>query len=180
LELFFRANLGLGGLGVGSAVPVGVPLPWPTATAPTGWIKCNGASFSLTAYPNLALVYPTGVLPDLRGEFIRGFDDGRGVDIARTLLSPQGATTIRSAALDYYGRDSAYSDAISGTAFSDHDFVSKTQPDNAMSPVNGPLDLVMKDNGMQCTQLNTRIDDYSVWFSVRPRNVALNYIVRAA
>ncbi|MGX4935630.1 tail fiber protein (plasmid) [Escherichia coli] len=66
------------GLGEGSALPVGVPVPWPSATPPTGWLKCNGAAFSSEKYPNLAKVYPTNKLPDLRGEFIRGWDDGRG------------------------------------------------------------------------------------------------------
>ncbi|NPF48069.1 phage tail protein, partial [Escherichia coli] len=33
------------GLGEGSALPVGVPVPWPTATPPAGWLKCNGATF---------------------------------------------------------------------------------------------------------------------------------------
>ncbi|HFV5328740.1 TPA: phage tail protein, partial [Escherichia coli] len=68
------------GLGEGSALPVGVPVPWPSATPPTGWLKCNGAAFSAEEYPELAKVYPTNKLPDLRGEFIRGWDDGRGVD----------------------------------------------------------------------------------------------------
>ncbi|UGF32101.1 hypothetical protein LQQ80_25935 (plasmid) [Escherichia coli] len=36
--------------------------------------------FLLKMYPNLAKAYPTNKLPDLRGEFIRGWDDGRGVD----------------------------------------------------------------------------------------------------
>ncbi|HCL9885217.1 TPA: tail fiber protein, partial [Escherichia coli] len=30
-------------MGDGSALPVGVPVPWPSATPPTGWLKCNGA-----------------------------------------------------------------------------------------------------------------------------------------
>ncbi|EFV4515301.1 phage tail protein, partial [Escherichia coli] len=68
------------GLGEGSALPVGVPVPWPSATPPTGWLKCNGAAFSAEEYPELAKAYPTNKLPDLRGEFIRGWDDGRGVD----------------------------------------------------------------------------------------------------
>ncbi|PBR71447.1 phage tail protein, partial [Escherichia coli] len=71
------------GLGEGSALPVGVPVPWPSATPPTGWLKCNGAAFSAEEYPELAKVYPTNKLPDLRGEFIRGWDDGRGVDAGR-------------------------------------------------------------------------------------------------
>ncbi|WP_234025964.1 phage tail protein, partial [Escherichia sp. R10] len=78
------------GLGEGSALPVGVPVPWPSATPPTGWLKCNGAAFSSEKYPNLAKAYPTNKLPDLRGEFIRGWDDGRGVDAGRQLLSSQG------------------------------------------------------------------------------------------
>ncbi|WP_435091714.1 phage tail protein, partial [Escherichia coli] len=43
-----RTNLGLG---EGSALPVGVPVPWPSATPPTGWLKCNGAPFSAEEYP---------------------------------------------------------------------------------------------------------------------------------
>ncbi|MFP0167834.1 tail fiber protein, partial [Escherichia sp. WS1088] len=81
------------GLGEGSALPVGVPVPWPSATPPTGWLKCNGAAFSSEKYPNLAKVYPTLKLPDLRGEFIRGWDDGRGVDAGRVILSIQGWLT---------------------------------------------------------------------------------------
>ncbi|EGO6734443.1 phage tail protein [Escherichia coli] len=77
------------GLGEGSALPVGVPVPWPSETPPTGWLKCNGAAFSAEEYPELAKAYPDLRLPDLRAEFIRGWDDGRGIDIARTLLSVQ-------------------------------------------------------------------------------------------
>ncbi|HGG4455226.1 TPA: phage tail protein [Salmonella enterica subsp. enterica serovar Virchow] len=78
------------GLGEGSALPVGVPVPWPLETPPTGWLKCNGAAFSSEMYPKLAKAYPTNKLPDLRGEFIRGWDDGRGVDAGRAILSAQG------------------------------------------------------------------------------------------
>lgn len=76
-------------LGAGSALPVGVPVSWPLASAPEGWLKCNGAAFTASQYPELAKVYPALKLPDLRGEFIRGWDDGRGVDAGRTLLSSQ-------------------------------------------------------------------------------------------
>ncbi|HHN5822503.1 TPA: tail fiber protein, partial [Escherichia coli] len=86
-----RTNLGLG---EGSALPVGVPVPWPSATPPTGWLKCNGAPFSAEEYPKLAKAYPKLELPDLRGEFIRGWDDERGVDSARLLLSSQAASIL--------------------------------------------------------------------------------------
>jgi phage-related tail fiber protein len=69
------------------------------ATAPTGWLKANGAAVSRTTYNALFAAIGTtfGVgngsttfnLPDLRGEFIRGLDDGRGVDAGRLLGSAQ-------------------------------------------------------------------------------------------
>ena len=71
-------------------LPAGIPQPWPTATPPTGWLKCNGSAFDKTKYPKLAEVYPSGYLPDLRAEFIRGFDDGKGVDSGRNVGTWQG------------------------------------------------------------------------------------------
>ena len=56
----------------GSGVPVGVPLPWPTDTAPTGYAIMAGQAFDTTAYPKLAAAYPSGVLPDMRGQTIKG------------------------------------------------------------------------------------------------------------
>lgn len=72
-----------------SSLP-GTPIAWPLTTAPSGYLKCNGASFNKTQYPKLALAYPSGVLPDLRGNVMRGWDDGRGIDSGRAILSEQG------------------------------------------------------------------------------------------
>ena len=70
-------------------VPVGVPMAWPTGYPPSGYFECNGSSFNKNQFPKLAAAYPRGFLPDLRGEFIRGWDNGRGVDEYRGLLSLQ-------------------------------------------------------------------------------------------
>jgi microcystin-dependent protein len=59
---------------------------WGTSTVPSGWLECNGQSTA--GYPNLITLFGTN-LPDLRGEFIRGWDNGRGVDVDRVLLSAQ-------------------------------------------------------------------------------------------
>ena len=59
-------------LAAGTGVPVGVPLPWPTDTAPDGYIIMAGQEFDKTAYPKLAAAYPSGVLPDMRGQTIKG------------------------------------------------------------------------------------------------------------
>lgn len=72
-----------------SNFPAGIPVPWPVATPPAGWLACNGQTFDKGMYPQLAKAYPTGYLPDLRGVFIRGWDNGRRFDNGRTLLSYQ-------------------------------------------------------------------------------------------
>lgn len=59
-------------LAAGTGVPVGVPLPWPTDTAPDGYVIMAGQEFDTTAYPKLAAAYPSGVLPDMRGQTIKG------------------------------------------------------------------------------------------------------------
>nr|WP_241538233.1 tail fiber protein [Xenorhabdus sp. KK7.4] len=71
------------------SVPVGVPLPWPQANPPSGYLICNGERFDKAKCPQLAKAYPSGFLPDLRGEFIRGLDAGRNVDSGRKILSSQ-------------------------------------------------------------------------------------------
>ena len=74
---------------INNYLPVGVPLPWPTNQPPAGWLECNGSTFDKNKFPKLAVVYPTGKLPDLRGVFIRGKDNLRGLDPYRDILSYQ-------------------------------------------------------------------------------------------
>lgn len=68
---------------------IGVPIPYPLATVPAGCLAMNGQRFDKNRYPKLGQKYPSGVLPDMRGEFPRGWDNGRGVDAGRGLLSAQ-------------------------------------------------------------------------------------------
>lgn len=70
-------------------VPIGMILPYPTASPPTGWLIANGSSYNTITYPGLVPLYPTGNLPDARGVVIRGWDNGRGVDPGRALLTEQ-------------------------------------------------------------------------------------------
>jgi microcystin-dependent protein len=84
-------------------VPIGAVFHLATSTVPTGYLKCNGdtvpngsgtiqgvtANFS-ALYTALGSTYGSaGKLPDLRGEFVRGFDDGRGIDTSRVFGSTQ-------------------------------------------------------------------------------------------
>lgn len=164
----FLQNLGLG---EGSALPVGVPVPWPSATPPTGWLKCNGAAFSAEDYPNLAKAYPTLKLPDLRGEFIRGWDGGKGVDSGRTLLSAQGDAIRNITGVVGYssiGDSQGLLGYVSG-AFSASESKAPALSGTSASGYQRSLYANFNASAVVPTANENR-----------PRNIAFNYIVRAA
>ncbi|YCH28952.1 hypothetical protein M1D48_12115 [Erwinia sp. D4-22] len=80
---------------VDAVYPVGMRMDWPLASLPDNpalgikFLRLTGASFDETLYPKLAPIYPSGILPDMRGNVARGYDDGRGIDQDRALLSEQ-------------------------------------------------------------------------------------------
>ncbi len=173
-----RTNLGLG---EGSALPVGVPVPWPSATPPTGWLKCNGAAFSAEEYPELAKAYPTNKLPDLRGEFIRGWDDGRGMDTGRAILSAQGDAirniygefrTVNTENYSIWESVDSFKGAVvplnpstNNSYFSLIRSMVTERTDGAVYP---------KVIGLDASRIVPTANEN------RPRNIAFNYIVRAA
>ncbi|MCY3450278.1 phage tail protein [Citrobacter freundii] len=163
----FVKNLGLG---EGSALPVGVPIPWPSATPPTGWLKCNGAAFTASQYPKLALAYPALRLPDLRGEFIRGWDDGRGVDSGRSLLSSQTGMLEkhRHIIVANEGYDAAEEwdiGVIVKSSYAQGRGIDAAAPGTLIaSPTLHTKGRIGNTGGAE----------------TRPRNIAFNYIVRAA
>lgn len=65
---------------------------WGTSNAPVGWLELNGQAFDKSKNPTLATLYPSGVVPDIRGQFVRAWDHGAGVDSdsGRGVLSTQG------------------------------------------------------------------------------------------
>ncbi|EFC2866137.1 phage tail protein [Escherichia coli] len=159
------------GLGEGSALPVGVPVPWPSATPPTGWLKCNGAAFSAEEYPELAKAYPTNKLPDLRGEFIRGWDDGRGIDAGRVLLS------IQAGMLEKHRHPVVANDGYD----SKEEWELATIFRRAYTQGRG-LDAAAAGGSLiPSPTLHSRGSIGNTGGSeTRPRNIAFNYIVRAA
>ncbi|MCO7254763.1 phage tail protein [Dickeya oryzae] len=143
----------------------GIPLPWPQSMAPTGWLKCNGQSFDKNLYPKLAQVYPSGLLPDLRGEFIRGWDDGRGVDSNRSLLSLQG-DAIRNITGFVSGAFVGF-DLFQGAFFD-----TGSRYANVATPTGGVN--LNDDFAFDASRVVPTANEN------RPRNIAFNYIVRAA
>lgn len=133
---------------------IGVPVPYPLAALPARHIAMNGAAFNTATYPKLALVYPSGVVPDLRGEFLRGWDNGRGADSGRALLSMQAA--------------------LAGTITG----LSSTLPVNTSTGGTPILDW-MSFNGAQFNDDNTSKVITVTPGDTRPRNVSFNFICRA-
>ncbi|HGC2640857.1 TPA: tail fiber protein [Escherichia coli] len=167
------------GLGEGSTLPVGVPVPWPSSRPPEGWLQCNGAAFTRTKYPKLAVAYPDLRLPDLRGEFIRGWDDLRMIDRGRLLLSTQEATYICTAIQAYHGVAGG-ADIQAGISFASHDNdiinITPDQPRTGNGILYGrkPVDRwAIARAGKLVSNEKDR------WIAIRPRNIAFNYIVRA-
>ncbi|QTA13397.1 phage tail protein [Escherichia albertii] len=178
------------GLGEGSALPVGVPVPWPSATPPTGWLKCNGAAFSAEEYPELAKAYPTNKLPDLRGEFIRGWDDGRGVDAGRALLSLQDDSFEAHRHESFFYAGISRNETPLKNLPSSDEMLTLSSTTNALSPdgIDATNSLIgnddyncliegNKNNKRTATGLSTSIVGAA---ETRPRNISFNYIVRAA
>ncbi|WP_033577749.1 phage tail protein [Dickeya chrysanthemi] len=153
---------------------IGIPQPWPLAEAPEGWLKCNGQTFDTTKYPQLAKLYPAGTLPDLRGEFIRGWDDGRGIDTDRKLLAEQTDAIRNISGSLYYGVDGEYSldeSYFNGALYYDlkarvHD--SQNRISWTEFPANSWFPAVFDASRVVPTASENR-----------PRNIAFSYIVKA-
>jgi len=128
-----------------SAMPTGAMIMWPTATAPSGFVEAAGQSTA--PYPSLAPIYGSN-LPDMRGEFVRGFDNGRGVDSGRAIRSFQ-ADEIKAHTHDYFlwsPGGGGYSDGMSNDGTVD----------------NRPATPTTSTGGSE----------------TRPRNVAMMYIIK--
>ncbi|HHL9593299.1 TPA: phage tail protein [Citrobacter braakii] len=161
-EIFIFANVGLGA----GAPAIGIPFFWPSAVMPNTvmdewsdmvFLKFNNSTFSATTYPKLALVYPGLTLTEHRGEFIRIWDDGRGVDSGRPLLSAQDASAINLLLGENSNQPGLGQIAVSN--------------DDGQNVSSGWS--VAKNPG----QIHN--SDGVNFAKVRPRNIAWNFLVRA-
>lgn len=132
------------------------PVPYPKNTPPTGYLMLMGQSISSSTYPILYSLYGE-TLPDMRAMTIRGWDNGRGIDSGRSILSYQ-ADTIKSHS---------------------HNIWFGTDPNNVRSPA---IDSTITPSPQQVTnptlggvgQIQSTGD-----VETRVKNIAFNYIVKA-
>jgi len=165
-------------------VPTGTISAFGGSTAPTGYLECNGQSTS--GYAALAAVVGSNV-PDLRGEFIRGWDNGRGVDSGRNILTAQGEeykshnhtsnsagthnhslSSIGNHTHTYYNRNQrGDGDTDGGTNIADDGTTTRNTGSG------GSHSHTVGNNGSHSHTINA-----SGGAETRPRNISLLYIIK--
>lgn len=159
------------------------------ATPPTGWLKANGAAVSRTAYGDLYAAIGTTYgggdgsstfnVPDARGEFLRAWDDGRGVDASRAFGTVQDGTWLRTLVQEWTGNDSVSTgNYVVGVPHANPDLVISNAggpggavPAGALAASGNPWQSAASDN---FAQGNVFVDSGAMnrWIRTRPRNMA--------
>lgn len=178
-----------------TAIPAGTIMHHGGATAPAGFLICDGSTVATTSYPDLftAIGYTYGgggnqfVLPNLLGEFIRGWDRGRGIDAGRNLGSEQ---------LDDIGNhqhnfdDTWLIQSDGGNPITNNRNLDGTFGTPARDVNGNPIDYGAYVNPVNDTSYNDGgVNDNVIWTvanrtasagggEVRPRNVALLPIIK--
>lgn len=158
---------------------------------PPGWLKRNGAAVSRTVYASLFATIGTtygsgdGVttfnLPEGRGEFDRGWDDGRGVDVGRVRGSAQQATALRTMPVEWVGADVSGGQFNFGNPYAQADEIISDGPSpvGAVSAVGGQLQGGYADNSMKAEADGSSTGvSANRWIRFRPRNVAYLPIIK--
>ncbi len=160
---------------------------FPFASVPSTYLICNGQAISRTTYAALyakiGTTYGAGDgsttfnLPDLRGEFIRGWDNGRGVDSGRALGSTQAQGTARPTT------------AFTGTTSTDgaHTHGHGNQPNLVGAGGTANFGYTPGSTGMATSPTTTSAGNHTHTVSItgggdsetRPRNVAMVYAIKA-
>ena len=161
-------------------VPSGTVLYFAGSAAPAGWLKANGAAVSRTAYAALFAAIGTTYgggdfrntfnLPDLRGEFIRGWDDGRGVDTPR----PMGSAQVDAVRQHYHGIGYISPNNDDG-AFVVRNWTTTEQ--QTLQFINGNGNSAIRTLSASSNLGTTNAIDESAG-ETRPRNVALLAIIK--
>lgn len=160
---------------VASGVPVGTVEYFAAATPPAGYLTADGSAVGRETYPDLFSAIGTTFgegdgettfhLQDLRGEFVRGFDDGRGVDSGRVLGTSQIATHV--------GVDNDSDGAVKAAAYAENQNLINMGYEPAIRKGENLYMHVEKQNIFRGQ------GDINYWKTVRPRNVALLACIKA-
>lgn len=138
-----------------AANPIGTIIAFYGSVAPYGYLPCNGQTVSSSTFPSLVTFLggtTSAILPDLRGEFLRGWDNGRGVDIGRT---------IRSFQVDVFGSHS------------------HTQTPNNTRGISNVLVGTTAGTGQYAVAAGGDVTGLAGGVETRPRNISVLYCIKA-
>jgi microcystin-dependent protein len=158
-------NLSLVNIGV----PTGTILTFASSTPSVGYLECDGSLLDVADYPELYAVISNTYgeenegtdfyLPDLRGEFIRGWDNGRGIDSGRVFGSNQ-----THMILDHYHNYHAYS-------------VASSNPQTWITPTT-PHSWFVYSTTYSTTNISTNTPSDNKGAETRPRNITMLYVIK--
>ena len=174
---------------VQTATPSGAILMYPDARVPQGWLECDGRSILRSKYPNLFNAIGTLYgsvdeqhfnIPDLRGMFVRGFDNGKGIDKGRIIGTVQKGSLL-------IGNDK--SSKASGDQKQIHGFYDveetitdlnwdRVQLNDVSQNVRSEytVDGITENNGPYAVQ--NKDGEASHYGAARPVNIAMKYIIK--
>jgi len=181
------------------AVPTGSVHLMATTNVPSGYLKCNGAAVSRTTYADLFSAIGTAFgagdgsstfeLPDLRGEFVRGWDDSRGVDSGRNFATAQGdnnkqhnhsASATTSISPSSHNHVYPGDDQLGGQANNQGGWTNRstgTFPYDARSSTSGG-GIVYRTSDATISASTSVTVNNSAAGEARPRNIAMMYVIK--
>lgn len=174
-----------------SALPVGATVAFPLDKVAPGFLELDGSVKSIAVYPDLAAYLGTAFnkgdegagnfrLPDSRGEFLRGWDHGRGVDAGRAVGSWQNATAVAVDAVAANGM----AKQLTTTGYKLGDYANMRGSVGGDLLTEGPypnVGIVVQDNdqpGVTFT-IGSSVFASQALLGARPRNIAVVWCIKA-
>ncbi len=156
---------------------------WPTSSVPAGYLECDGSTFVQATYPLLyAALGNSTTLPDMRGEFPRGWDNGKGTDPARAIGSSQSDAmlthghTAPNTSSDSHNHHAGF--PTSGVQYVYGADTSGGERNAAFNDGYGSNGTTYPNTSSDSHSHTVTVNDYSGSTEVRPTNIALMFIIK--
>lgn len=156
-----------------AANPIGTIIAFYGSVAPYGYLPCSGQSISSSTFPSLVTFLggtTSATLPDLRGEFLRGWDNGRGVDLARSIRTAQ--TDSLKNHFHYLPTESGAGSIFDPAGINPTVVLKDTAADWS-------LRVAGDNNGLATPSGTPRTYSQSADLETRPRNISVLYCIKA-
>ena len=162
-------------LGNNTGSPIGCIMIWATTTIPTNWLECNGQNVDQSKYSQLYAMMTT--VPDLRGVFVRGYDNNKGYDSGRTINSYQADNfASHTHTMTSGGNHNHFNGIICGSGYGTWGYGG---PWPGTIQFSGASNLTNTQGFTSGAGDHTHTINATGGTETRPKNVALIYIIKA-